>query len=208
MDACLILMDINLPLLNGFEILQQKALDARIASIPTIVLTNSYHPVTGTEIEKLDVVDFMVKSDVTPEIIMERVGRLFSDINENSNLRGKKIMLVEDDAFLGSIMMSRIEAAKAEGTLAKNGEDALEQIAKTDFDLVLLDILLPGISGFDVLESIRANPKTKDLPVAIVSNFNQVKDKERAASLGAPFFVKALVTPDDILEEAKKLLVK
>jgi CheY-like chemotaxis protein len=59
----------------------------------------------------------------------------------------------------------------------------------------------------NVLESIRKNEETKDLPVTVISNFNQQKDRERAATMGAGFFVKALVNPDDILQQVEKMLL-
>jgi CheY-like chemotaxis protein len=122
-------------------------------------------------------------------------------------LSGKNILLVEDNDFLGSIMLSRLSAKNAHTVVAKNGEDAVIELAKQKFDAALLDVLLPGMSGFDVLESIRKNEETKDLPVTVISNFNQQKDRERAATMGAGFFVKALVNPDDILQQVEKMLL-
>ncbi len=212
----LILLDIFLPHLNGIEILKKKAADIKISGIPTIVLTNSYHPINGTEIEKFGVIDFLVKSNTTPEKIIERIKKVFEntpvttikasvDSTENV-LSGKNILLVEDDGFLGSIMHSRLTNIKALVTVAKSGEEALEELKKQKFDAALLDILLPGITGFDVLQSIRDNPETKDMPATVISNFNQVKDKEKAESMGAAFLVKALVNPDDIVEHVGKML--
>ena len=213
----LVLMDIVLPHISGLEILKQKAGDFRIAGIPTIILTNSFHPVTGTEIEKLGVIDFLIKSDVNPEQIVDRIKKVFENrpIDEAVNtpttsediLSGKNILLVEDDDFLGSIMLSRLSARKAHTVVAKNGEEAVVELLHQKFDAALLDILLPGMSGFDVLESIRSKDETKDLPVTVISNFNQQKDKEKAISMGAGFFVKALVNPDDIVEQVEKMLV-
>jgi DNA-binding response OmpR family regulator len=69
---------------------------------------------------------------------------------------------------------------------------------------MLLDIQLPGMDGFQILEGIRAHPVLNTLPVTIISNFNQTKDKEHGAKLNADYLVKALVTPDDIVEAVRK----
>lgn len=122
-------------------------------------------------------------------------------------LEGKKIFLVEDDPFLGSILYGRITAHKATVTLIKSGDEVLPALKKDLPDLMLLDIQLPVLDGFQILESVRADEQMKVLPVIIISNFNQVSDRERAAKLGAPFLVKALVNPDDIVREVSTTLI-
>ena len=123
-------------------------------------------------------------------------------------LSGKRILLVEDDAFLASILNSRLTSHNVQITVAKNGEDALSALAGAPFDAILLDVLLPGMNGFEVLETIRNTPEIKDTPVTIISNFSQVKDREKAESMHANFLVKALVNPDDILAQVEKMIKK
>lgn len=203
----LVMSDLFLPSLNGFEILSQKRMNVKIATIPVIILTNSLRPTSVGSIEKLGAVDFMVKSDVTQEEIMKRVKNVLDKRTEGENtLEGKKILVVEDDKFLGSILISRLVGKKVNAIYANSGEVALEEIKKQTPDIVLLDILLPGIDGFEVLKQIRANPVTEKVPVMVLSNFNQVKDKEKIESMGAIFLVKALVNPDDIILRIEKML--
>lgn len=121
-------------------------------------------------------------------------------------LSGKKILLVEDDAFLASILNSRLVSRNVQLTVAKNGEEALATLAGSPFDAVLLDVLLPGMSGFEVLQIIRTTPEIKDVPVTVISNYSQVKDREKAESMNAHFLVKALVNPDDILAQVEKMV--
>ncbi len=213
----LVVSDLFLPSLSGFEILSQKRMDVKIATIPVIILTNSLRPTSIGSIENLGAVDFMVKSDVTQEEILKRVKNILNketnmsqdqlSAQGNKNiLEGKKILVVEDDKFLGSILVSRLVGQKVDAFYANTGEVALEQIKKQIPDIVLLDILLPGIDGFEVLKQMRENPLTEKVPVMVLSNFNQMKDKEKAESLGASFLVKALVNPDDIIEQVRKML--
>jgi CheY-like chemotaxis protein len=133
-----------------------------------------------------------------------------NEIQTNSNnadiLAGKKILLVEDDTFLASILRSRLTSRNVQLTVAKNGEEAIATLAGSSFDGVLLDVLLPGMSGFEVLQIIRNTPEIKDVPVTVISNYNQVKDREKAESMNAAFLVKALVNPDDILAQVEKMV--
>jgi len=213
----LVVSDLFLPSLSGFEILSQKRLDVKIAKVPIIILTNSLRPTSIGSIEDLGADDFMVKSDVTQEEVLKRVKNILNkktDMNQDQNpvqgtkniLEGKKILVVEDDKFLGSILVSRLVGQKVDTAYANSGEAALEEIKKQVPDIVLLDVLLPGIDGFEVLKQIRANPLTEKVPVMVLSNFNQLKDKEKAESMGASFLVKALVNPDDIVEQVRKML--
>jgi len=124
----------------------------------------------------------------------------------NFSLKGKKIFIVEDDVFLGDILSKRIASETTDLTLFKNGEDALLALDKNIPDIILLDILLPGMNGFQVLEKIRNNNKTKNIPVLIVSNTSQSTDREKAKNLNAEFLMKALVTPYEIIDKVKQML--
>lgn len=211
----LVISDLFLPTLNGFEILSQKRLNINIATIPIIILTNSLRPTSSGSIENLGATDFMVKSDVTQGEILKRVKNILdkkTDMNQDQSqtqtdvLEGKKILVVEDDKFLGSILVSRLVGKKVDAIYANSGESAVEELKKQVPDIVLLDLLLPGIDGFEVLRQIRANPMTEKVPVMILSNYNQMKDKEKAESMGAMFLVKALVNPDDIIGQVRNML--
>lgn len=121
-------------------------------------------------------------------------------------LTGKKVFIIEDDIFLGNILSQRISSETTDLVLFRNGEDALAAMDKAIPDIVMLDILLPGIDGFKVLETMRGNEKTKNVPVLVVSNTSQLENTERAKKLGAEFLLKALVTPHEIVEQVKKML--
>ena len=90
---------------------------------------------------------------------------------------------------------------------ASNGEEAVKIFETETPDVVLLDILLPGIDGFEILKKIRANEKTKNTPVIILSNLGQKTDLEKGKELGATkFLIKATVNLDEIVGEIKKTL--
>lgn len=120
-----------------------------------------------------------------------------------------KILIVEDDQFLRDLMLAKLEEEEFEVDIAVDGEEALEKVAKAKPDLILLDLLLPKMDGFEVLEKIKNDKGTKDIPVIILSNSGTQKAKQRGMQLGASeYMVKAHFTPTEILNEIKDVLQK
>ena len=116
----------------------------------------------------------------------------------------KKLLLVEDDAALSAVYKARMELEGFEVREVNNGEDALA--AATDFkpDLILLDAMMPKISGFDVLDILRNTPETANIRIIMLTALSQPKDKERAESLGVDdYLVKSQVVIGDVVERVK-----
>lgn len=120
------------------------------------------------------------------------------------------ILIVEDDPLLSDLVSLKLINAKIPVEHAANGEVALEFLrGERKPDLVLLDIRLPGVDGFTVLEKIRSDESTKNLPVIIFSNLGEEKDKARAAQLGATrFAVKSSLSLDEVVAMIKEVLSK
>jgi len=118
-----------------------------------------------------------------------------------------KILIIEDDKFLRELMAQKLLALKYDIVQAIDGEDGLKKVKETKPDLVLLDLILPGINGFEVLEKIKADPEISSIPVIILSNLGQREDIEKGLKLGAAgFLVKAHFTPGEIVAKIEKLL--
>lgn len=116
----------------------------------------------------------------------------------------KKILLVEDDEALAAVYRSRLELEGFEIQHVNNGENAL-QVAK-DFrpDLILLDAMMPKISGFDVLDILRHTPDTANIHVVMLTALSQPKDKERAEALGVDdYLVKSQVVIGDVVDRVR-----
>lgn len=120
----------------------------------------------------------------------------------------KKVFIVEDDEFLRSLNAKKLEDAGYAVSVAVDGVSAIQMIPAEKPNLIFLDLLLPGDKdGFDVLQEVKANPTTKDIPVIVFSNLGQTEDIEKAKSLGASdFLVKANFTLDDVVAKIQEIL--
>ncbi len=116
----------------------------------------------------------------------------------------KKILLVEDDVALSAVYKSRMELEGFEIREVNNGEDALSAAVDFKPDLILLDAMMPKISGFDVLDILRNTPETASIRIIMLTALSQPKDKERAEALGVnDYLVKSQVVIGDVVERVK-----
>ncbi|OGI95370.1 hypothetical protein A2917_02275 [Candidatus Nomurabacteria bacterium RIFCSPLOWO2_01_FULL_42_17] len=220
----LVLLDIILPNMNGYEILEAKQKDSALALIPVIIVSNSGQPVEINRALALGVKDYIVKAQFDPEEVLVKVRAQFRKseelgspenslegvMNQKSNavsLEGKKIVWVEDDQFLNDIIARKLSSTKCVFFHANEGEEALQIINREMPDIVMLDIILSGIDGFEILRRIKSDPKTKHIPVILLSNLGQESDIEKGKSLGAVrFMIKATVTPNEIIDQITEIL--
>lgn len=116
----------------------------------------------------------------------------------------KKILLVEDDEALAAVYKSRLEIEGFDARAVFNGEQALSAAIEFRPDLILLDAMMPKISGFDVLDILRNTPETAQTRVIMLTALSQPKDKERAQHLGVDdYLVKSQVVIGDVIERVK-----
>ena len=124
-------------------------------------------------------------------------------------MKDSKILVVEDDSFLLQMYATKLETEKYKVFTASTGSEALSLVEKEDLDLILLDLNLPEVDGFNVLEELKSNPKTKHIPVLVLTNFSQKEDIDRCLDLGAEdFLIKAHFVPSEVIEKIKKILKK
>ncbi|MBN1168631.1 response regulator [Candidatus Woesebacteria bacterium] len=121
----------------------------------------------------------------------------------------KKIIFIEDDPVLSKMYKIKLEDAGYEVLIAENGKIGLEEILKGDVDLILLDIMMPQLSGMDMLSKLRENESYQDLPVLIITNLTSDKDRQRAKELDvAEYLMKADLTPTQLLDKVNGILVR
>lgn len=120
------------------------------------------------------------------------------------NMDKKKILLVEDDTALSSVYHARLELEGFEVRDVTDGENALTSAMEFKPDLILLDAMMPKISGFDVLDILRNTPETANMRIIMLTALSQPKDKERAEQLGVDdYLVKSQVVISDVVERIR-----
>ncbi len=122
---------------------------------------------------------------------------------QNSGLT-KRILLVEDDDALAGVYLVRLQAEGFDVKRVANGEDALAAAISYKPDLVLLDVMMPKVSGFDVLDILRNTPEVGNVKIIMLTALSQESDKDRATKLGADdYLVKSQVVIADVVERIR-----
>lgn len=120
-----------------------------------------------------------------------------------------KILIIEDDKFLLKLYSDKLRREKFEVLESLTGEEGLNKVLMEKPDLVILDLVLPGKNGFEVLSEIKLNLKTKKIPVIILTNLGQESDVKRGLALGAiAYLVKTEFSINQLPELVKECLVK
>ncbi len=120
-----------------------------------------------------------------------------------------KILLVEDDSFLLGMYATKFEMEDFKVVMAEDGEKAIRVAQKEMPALILLDIILPKLNGFEVLKQLKANPATAKIPVILLTNLSQKDEIEQGLKMGAEdYLIKAHFMPSEVVEKIKKVLNK
>ena len=117
------------------------------------------------------------------------------------------ILLVEDDVFLANIYRTKFEMEGFKISTADNGETGLVEVKKKKPDIILLDVLMPKMDGFAVLEKLRADEETRNIPVILLTNLGQKDDVDKGLEMGAVgYLIKAHFKPSEVVDKVKEVL--
>ncbi len=224
----LVLLDLVLPDMNGLDILEEIRNNVLLVSVPVMIVSNSGEHFEIDKAQKLGVSGYLIKTEFDPQEVVDKVNNFFNQVpaqkqdaaeekvksdfpkeNLASDIRINKVkvMIVEDDKFLRELISQKIIKEGMDVALAASAEEAEEKIKKEKPTIILLDIILPGKSGFDFLKMTKSVPSLSDIPVIILSNLGEEKERETAINLGAKrFLIKAMHTPNEIMGEIKHVL--
>lgn len=118
-----------------------------------------------------------------------------------------KILIIEDDPLIVKIYTTRLTVDGYQVISAENGEQGLKLAESELPDLIILDLMMPRLDGFDVMAKVRQNEKLKNVPILVYSNLAQEEEMERAKSLGATeFIIKANLSPTEMVNKIKQYL--
>ncbi len=121
----------------------------------------------------------------------------------------KKILLIEDEEILLNLLDKKLQEAGYDVTVARDGQEGLETMKSSRPDLILLDIVMPKMGGFEVMEEMNKDEQLKKIPVVIVSNSGQPVEIDRAKALGAKdWLIKTEFDPQEVIEKVIKQIGK
>ncbi|MBN1325388.1 response regulator [Candidatus Falkowbacteria bacterium] len=118
-----------------------------------------------------------------------------------------KILLIEDDTFLVEMYMTKFELEGFSVISAEDGQKGLEMVKKENPDIILLDILMPKMDGFAVLDALKKDKATANIPVVLLTNLGQKEDVKKGFEKGAVgYLIKAHFMPSEVVDKIKKIL--
>jgi len=250
----LVLLDIMMPIMNGYEVLQVMSEEHLIEEVPVMVVSNSGQPVEIDKVMKLGVKDYVVKVDFTPDEVLEKARAILIALkkakgesvleytvampapasaasvtpvsknetpslvaqavtpvatpstNTAQSLEALKVLVVEDDPLLKNLLAVKLTASGCLPLYVDDGLKAYDLAITFKPDVVLLDLMIPGMDGFGVLEKFQGDSALRDVPVFVFSNKSSEQDKQRVFSLGAKLFKqKAETNLSEVVNELYKL---
>lgn len=225
----LLLVDIVSSNGKGANLIKQLKQGSKLLTIPIIAIAKLEGSVVVDYARELGVKDAIDKVIFDPKDMLEKVKKTLkiskekampvsaisdsktaTDVSKNEEICKKgKILLVEDDAFMRELFARGLRDAGFTVNDVPDAETGLEMLPKKMPEVILLDLLLPGKSGFDFLEEIKQDKSYRHIPVIVVSNLGSKGDIDRAIDLGAAdFLVKANSTIDEIISKAEKFIEK
>ncbi len=212
----LILLDIVMPKMDGYDVLEAMHKDETLKKIPVVVISNSGQPVEIERILSLGVKDYIVKAQFSPEEVIAKIEKYLGDDSGKtpkhtsaSKKSALTIAVIEDDTFLSTLAITQLEKDGYKVVKATDGAQGLQVVKETAPDLVLLDIIMPVMNGFEVLKQMKADSKLKSIPVIVFSNLGTEQEIEEGRQLGAEdFLVKAKFTLKEVLEKIEGILRK
>lgn len=123
------------------------------------------------------------------------------------NEKKKKILIIEDDSFISGLYFKKLSNVGYSVDLAYDGEEGLQKIKTFQPDLILLDIQMPKMNGYQVLDRLNKDPQLKEIPVVLLTNLGQSEEIRKGKELGVKsYLIKAHYTPAEIVEKINDLL--
>ena len=195
----LILLDIEMPEMNGYEAIKKLKENKETAGIPVVFMTATVTPDISAKCAGLGAVSVVAKPFESSKLL-ERVDEW---VKNESN---EKTILIIDDTPMIISALSRILSPHYRVKAAKDGESGLKIAQEHKVDLILLDISMPNMSGFEVIERLKKSAKTIDIPVIFITGSTEAEDEATGFSLGAIDYLKKPFTQESVLHRVRLYL--
>jgi DNA-binding response OmpR family regulator len=223
----LVLLDLILPKLDGFQVLAKLRKEPATKNIKVFILSNLGQ---GDEVEKglkTGADGYFIKANLTPSQLLEKVNAIFNNqamaernksnkivpdeevALEPAQTKEAKILLIEDEDAIINMYKLRFQKGGWQIEVAKNGAWGLKLARQKKFAVIIMDMVMPAMNGFEAIKILKADANTKDVPIIILSNSAQDQDIAKAKKLGAAaYLLKSMITPARLVKEVEKFLNK
>jgi len=192
----LILLDVQMPEMDGFEAMEIIKADSSLEAIPVVFLTATITPEVSAKARKLGAADVVAKP-FTPDGLRRKVKEWLMKPGT------KPTILIIDDTPMVISALSRMLLPLYSVKVAKDGGEGLKLAQRHPIDLVLLDINMPGMSGFEVLGKLKDSEKTRGLPVIFITGSDEIEDEAQGFQLGAVDFIKKPFVEENVLHRVE-----
>jgi two-component system cell cycle response regulator len=208
----LILMDIQLPGMDGLSATQELKKDPALKDIPVVAITA--HAMQSDDNKALDAgCSGYISKPIDTRIFPDRILHFLENntcsktVSENNDYSYKKrILIVDDEPVNVKVLAAKLSSAKYEVIRAYSGKEALEKVADTSPEIILLDIMMPEMDGYEVTRILKADPKTSHIPIIIVTALSDTNDKLKAIDAGAEEFISKPVNNTELIARIKSML--
>lgn len=194
----LIILDLNMPKVNGFQVLKKLKATEATRDIPVVMLTRRSEDNNLPECMSLGAVDYVTKP--------VSVNELFSRISEQLSTHKNKVLLVDDDEHIREVLSQHFHRMGMSVVPAKSGLEAMQLLGRQKPDAIVLDIVMPGMTGIEVLRQLQANDELAKIPVVLLTTKAQQDNILRGLEIGAHDYVTKPFDPVDVVTRVNQLI--
>lgn len=222
-----ILLDLIMPKMDGFEVIENLRKGSYDKDIKIIISSNLSQREDQERAMNLGADGFIVKSEYTPSELVAEVQRLLRiyklrEKNERrlsggedaltedeKKIKGKKILLIEDEEIFVEMFGEKLKQDGFDVVSAKNGAWGIKEASNEKFDLFIIDMMMPAMTGKEIVEKIKMDEKIKNVPIIVLSASVEDRLARETKEMGVEyFFTKTKITPSELSEKAQEVVLK
>jgi DNA-binding response OmpR family regulator len=215
------LMDMVMPGLSGLEVLEElNKGNYNVADMRIIMCSNLSDKENQDKAMELGADGYIIKTQYSPSELVDEVQKRLKDFKGHKkvwkkavvadvkeNKKGKNILLVEDEAVFSELFGKELETAGYKVSYAHNGAVGLKEALGNNFDLIIMDMVMPSMTGKEMLEKLKLEEKTKNIPVIVLSaSLNESEQKEVEGMGISGFYIKTKIVPEELSKKVDEIL--
>jgi DNA-binding response OmpR family regulator len=224
----LILLDLLIPKLSGFEVIENLRTKGYDSDIKILVFSNMSQPEERKKALELGADGFLVKADYTPNNLVKEIKRLLNQFSEEKknernanggssannladpNRVAKKILMMEDEEVFRDMFGEKLKQDGFDVTFAENGAIGVKEALEGGvYDLFIIDMIMPAMTGDEIIAKLKLEDKTKEVPIIVLSASVDEEAQKEVKGMGIiDFFVKTQIIPSELSKKVEEILNK